>query len=132
MGSYCNTNAAIIKIDTDRSVIIDNINQSKIVFMYLLEKSYSLKTEESRKAINESLKETFNTIKTDATIQTEFTEQKEFLKALNNYQNMFDLLKIDCYGLLNCSNFIELSRKIVIEYYCSILLRDKTFVERYI
>jgi hypothetical protein len=132
MGNSCTTNATISKLDSERSVKVDNVNQKKVVLMYLLEKSYSLKTEDSRKIVNESLKEIFSTIKSETLSQTDFTEQKEFVKTLNNYQNMFDLLKIDCYGLLNCPNFLELSRKIVIEFYCSILLRDKAFVERYI
>jgi len=132
MGNSCTTNATISKLDSERSVKVDNVNQKKVVLMYLLEKSYSLKTEDSRKIVNESLKEIFTTIKSETLSQTDFTEQKEFVKTLNNYQNMFDLLKIDCYGLLNCPNFLELSRKIVIEFYCSILLRDKAFVERYI
>ena len=132
MGNSCTTNATIMKIDTERSVKVDNINQKKVVLMYLLEKSYSIKTEDSRKIVNDNMKEIFNTIKTDTLTQNEFTEHKEFVKTINNYQNMFDLLKIDCYGLLNCSNFLEHSRKIVIEFYCSILLRDKAFVERYI
>lgn len=130
MGNYCAGNTTIMKIDTDRSEKIDNITQRKVVFMYLLEKSYSLKTEESKILVNNNLKDYFNSLKLENTSQNEFTEQKEFSKALSNYQMMFDFLKIDCYGLLNCTNFLELSRKIVIEYYCSILLRDKSFVER--
>jgi len=131
MGSCCFVRQVSYKAENDPVMQIEDIKQRKIILMYLMEKLHKLKTEESRNRVNEQLKETFNCILAEIPLQEEHNEEKAFAKNLNNYQKMFNMLKIDCYGLLDCLSYTEFSRKIVIDFYSSILLKDKSFTDRY-
>ena len=130
MGNFCASKSTTLRIDTDQSMKVDNVSQRKNVLMYLLEKSHIFKTEESKNRINEQLKEIFNLIKLENSFENDHVEEKKFAKSLKNQESLFKLLNIESYGLFDCNSYSELTRKIVINYYCSILLRDKNFIER--
>jgi hypothetical protein len=135
MGNVCLPKSKSIQLDTDNNQKIENEKEIRTALTFLMEKAHKQKTDESMKTINEQLKDTFENefdFENDNTITKDsLYDHDKFIKAVQHYDKLFKLIKIDSFGLCNTTNYPELSKEIVINYYGYILLRDRCFTDRY-
>lgn len=133
MGNVCLTKTKSIQLETEGNKKVENEKEKKIILAYLLEKCYLLRTEESKTRINSELKESF--MEYDSEPETAISKESQyendkFIKAMQYYEKLFELININSFGLCRPDNYNSLSKEIVINYYGYILLRDRCCTDR--
>lgn len=137
MGNFCRINKGTISIDNNQTVMVESDTEIKVVLRFLFEKMHYMKTEESRLRINDQLKEIFNEFNTpiDFDYKSNFAKQSSYDKhnfnsAISYYERLFSILNLESSCIFNVNSYFEISKTLVINYYVSLLMLDKSFLQK--